>query len=336
MLEIKVQGLKGFLIKWEVDIGALTIDLLMNVLAKEVQWSSRQCGRLWFFDKNLGEDVRLVNDRQLLDMFSMYKAEMCCQVLLGVFDNSVSTADDYAELEPLCVIPPDDDQPSQVNPPQKPEAPEPKKHNIEAPEPTKNMLEPTEATTKEPDFEPAREPDMFDNEEEYVGVDDEHIYISVPPAQPTTNATATHPVDDNSDYIPAEGGVPLEAEVNDADPQEINVLHDPENPNIVKGALFPDIIAFRKAVRHYAVITGFEFADVKTDKTRFIAKCKAEGCPWRIHASRIYDGKTIEVQSVSFLFFYSKLSVVYFCNMYWILLQIKVLPAEHKIGVLAG
>ena len=52
---------------------------------------------------------------------------MCCQVLLGVFDNSVSNADDYAELEPLCVIPPDDDQPSQVNPPQKPEAPEPKK-----------------------------------------------------------------------------------------------------------------------------------------------------------------------------------------------------------------
>jgi len=44
------------------------------------------------------------------------------------------------------------------------------------------MPEPTETTAKEPDFEPTREPDMFDNEEEYVGVDDEHIYISVPPA----------------------------------------------------------------------------------------------------------------------------------------------------------
>jgi hypothetical protein len=31
-------------------------------------------------------------------------------------------------------------------------------------------------------------------------------------------------------------------------------------------------------VRHYAVIIGFELADVKTDPTRFIAKCKAEGC----------------------------------------------------------
>ena len=73
----------------------------MNVLAKEVQWSSNQCGRLWFFDKNLGEDVRLVNDSHLLDMFAVYKAEMCCQVL-GVFDNAVSTADDYAELERRC------------------------------------------------------------------------------------------------------------------------------------------------------------------------------------------------------------------------------------------
>jgi hypothetical protein len=45
----------------------------------------------------------------------------------------------------------------------------------------------------------------------------------------------------------------------------------------VKGVLFPDIIAFRKAMRHYVVITGFEFADLKTDPTRFIARCKAEG-----------------------------------------------------------
>ena len=69
---------------------------------------------------------------------------------------------------------------------------------------------------------------------------------------------------------------------------------------------------------------------MKTGPIRFIARCKAEGCPWRIHALRIYDGKTIEVQPVSFLFFYSKLSVVYFCDMYSILLQIKVLPAEHN------
>jgi len=141
------------------------------------------------------------------------------------------------------------------------------------------------------DLELVREPDLFDNEE-YVGADDEHLYIPIPPRQPPTIKNAK-PVDENSDHVDADGGVPLEAEVDDADPQEIHVFHDPENPKIIKGQLFPDIVSFRKAVRHYAVTKGFEFAKVKTDPTRFVAKCAAEGCPWRIHASRIYDRKTI-------------------------------------------
>jgi len=90
--------------------------------------------------------------------------------------------------------------------------------------------------------------------------------------------------------------VPLEAEVNDADPQEFNVIHDPEHPNIVKGALFPNIVTFRKAIRHFAVRRGFEFRDLKTYPTRFIAKCAHQGCPWRIHASIVWDKKTVEIK----------------------------------------
>jgi len=63
----------------------------------------------------------------------------------------------------------------------------------------------------------------------------------------------------------------------------------------VKGKLFPDILAFRKVIRHYAVTKGFALTDLKIDPTKFIARCKAEGCPWRIHASRIHDRKTIKV-----------------------------------------
>ena len=73
------------------------------------------------------------------------------------------------------------------------------------------------------------------------------------------------------------------------------MIHDPEHPNIEKGSLFLDIVTFRKAVRHYAVKRGFEFTDLKTDKTRFIAKCAHTRCPWRIHASRVNGTKTIEV-----------------------------------------
>ena len=41
--------------------------------------------------------------------------------------------------------------------------------------------------------------------------------------------------------------------------------------------------------------SGFEFAGLKINKTRFIAHYAAEGCPWRIHASTIFDKKTIKV-----------------------------------------
>ena len=75
---------------------------------------------------------------------------------------------------------------------------------------------------------------------------------AVPANNHTTSANVDDYVDDAADFdgvADAEGGVPLEAEVNDADPQEVHVIHDPENPKIEKGERFPDIVAFRKAVR---------------------------------------------------------------------------------------
>jgi hypothetical protein len=116
-------------------------------------------------------------------------------------------------------------------------------------------------------------PNIFDNEEEYVGANDEHMYISIAPAQLSMNATvdSSVPTNDANEYAAAEGAIPPEEEVTDVDPDEIRVLHDPKNPRIEKGALFPDIITFRKAVRHYAVKIGFEFArGIKTDPTSLL------------------------------------------------------------------
>jgi hypothetical protein len=84
----------------------------------------------------------------------------------------------------------------------------------------------------EPKLEHDREPDMFDNEE-YVGVDDELMYMPVPQPQAANNAHATNNAEaaNNADENDAaEGRVPLEAEIDDADPQEVHVIHDPEKP----------------------------------------------------------------------------------------------------------
>jgi hypothetical protein len=213
---------------------------------------------------------------------------MHCEVIVGVFDSCLREADEFAALEPLCVIPAklfaDDNHDNEPN----------SKDN--------HSFLPTDGPPRdaeyplEPELEPDRDPDMFDKDEEYVGVDDEGLYMPVPDTQaannadPANNHTISGNVDDSIDdadefdgVADAEGGVPLEADVNDADPQEVHVIHDPKNLKIGKGERFSDIVAFRKAMRHHAVMTGFELANIITDKIRYIAKCKAEGYPWRIH-----------------------------------------------------
>ena len=273
-VEVKVHGFvtkgsdgrksytKGTVIKWDVEFGSLTLELLVSSIANELNVPSNQLPTVWFFDKRLHEDVRLISEIQMVDVFEMYKEEMGCQLVVGLFDNDA----EFDDLQPLCAIPvevrfeiPNNDF-SIVDEPNSAAA-----NNPEAPEPSTVAANNLEAYTDlEPeqgddvDVEPEREPDIFDNPKEYVGVDDEQIYISVANAQPVNNAYDSidaHPYDENAFAV--------NDEVDDADPLEVHVLHDPENPNIVKGALFPDIIAFRKAIRHHAVKSGLSLLGSK-------------------------------------------------------------------------
>jgi len=298
-LEIKVEAFctidslgrkaytKGSVIKWDVEIGSFSFELLMTSLCNAVKWSRTQCPTAWYYDKRVCEDVRLENQFQMNDIFEMYKDQMRCQIVVGVFDQSVASVDQFDALEPLCVIPPDIGNAiptdSNVN--------QPSSKADDAPK------VPMEAEV-EPELEPDREPDMFDNDEEYVGYDDEGMYMPIPPTQPHSSSQphSNSPPHVSHDAVNDDAhAFPTETEVNDADPEEIHVIHDPEHPKIEKGELFPDIVSFRKAIRHYAVTKGFELAGIKTDPTRYIARCKAERCPWRIHASRLHDKKTIQV-----------------------------------------
>jgi len=136
-----------------------------------VSWSSNQKATIWFFDKTLGEDVMLVDEVQFQNLFEMYKSEMHCELLLVVVNESVWEEHEFDNLEPLCIVPPDMDvapiEPEPVKQPDPPMQPEP---------------------PKQPDPPVQPDPvDIFDNEEEYVGVDDEYMYNPVPPAQPSLN-----------------------------------------------------------------------------------------------------------------------------------------------------
>ena len=98
---------------------------------------------------------------------------------------TIVEVDEFATIDPICLSSPDDNQDAVPNSHENP---------IQVPveQPTANVS-PSINHTAEPDaeaeLEPEREPDIFDNEEEYVGVDDEEMYMPVP--QPPNEHTKT-------------------------------------------------------------------------------------------------------------------------------------------------
>jgi len=65
---------KGRVIKWDVEMGSFSLELLMTNLQNEVKWAPTQSATVWFYHKRLGEDIRLTEEFQLHQMFEMYES----------------------------------------------------------------------------------------------------------------------------------------------------------------------------------------------------------------------------------------------------------------------
>lgn len=70
------------------------------------------------------------------------------------------------------------------------------------------------------------------------------------------------------------------------------------NQQLIVGQEFPDVQSCRRALRDAAISLHFEIQTVKSDKTRFTAKCAAEGCPWRIHAAKLPGVPTFTIRTI--------------------------------------
>ncbi|KAG7568885.1 Zinc finger SWIM-type [Arabidopsis thaliana x Arabidopsis arenosa] len=68
--------------------------------------------------------------------------------------------------------------------------------------------------------------------------------------------------------------------------------------NLVVGMEFSDVLACRRALRDAAIALRFEMQTVKSDKTRFTAKCNSEGCPWRIHCAKLPGVPTFTIRTI--------------------------------------
>ena len=65
------------------------------------------------------------------------------------------------------------------------------------------------------------------------------------------------------------------------------------------GQCFVDASAFRNALRDYAIKGGYVIRRKKNDGKRVTAICATAGCPWRVHASVIPDGRTFMIKTMA-------------------------------------
>ncbi|KAG6530842.1 uncharacterized protein LOC122046212 [Zingiber officinale] len=65
------------------------------------------------------------------------------------------------------------------------------------------------------------------------------------------------------------------------------------------GQEFADVKSCRRAIRDTAIACHFEIQTVKSDKTRFTARCAAEGCPWRIHAAKLTGVPNFTIRTIN-------------------------------------
>ncbi|XP_023731454.1 uncharacterized protein LOC111879214 [Lactuca sativa] len=64
------------------------------------------------------------------------------------------------------------------------------------------------------------------------------------------------------------------------------------------GSKFENVVDFRRALNHYAVINELNYYIQKSDPTRFTARCENLECEWRLHASITQDAVTFEVKKM--------------------------------------
>lgn len=68
--------------------------------------------------------------------------------------------------------------------------------------------------------------------------------------------------------------------------------------SLMIGQEFPDVETCRRALKDIAIALHFDLRIVKSDRSRFIAKCSKEGCPWRVHVAKCPGVSTFTIRTL--------------------------------------
>ncbi|XP_058092845.1 uncharacterized protein LOC131239257 [Magnolia sinica] len=93
---------------------------------------------------------------------------------------------------------------------------------------------------------------------------------------------------------------PISSTIAPADPiRQLRLTNTGEKATIGVGQEFDSAHDFRDALRKYSMAKSFVCIFVRNESGRLHAKCKADGCPWRIHASKVKSTQKLRVRSLT-------------------------------------
>lgn len=68
--------------------------------------------------------------------------------------------------------------------------------------------------------------------------------------------------------------------------------------SLIIGQEFPDVETCRRTLKEIAIALHFDLRIVKSDRSRFIAKCSKVGCPWRVHVAKCPGVPTFTIRTL--------------------------------------
>ena len=139
-------------------------------------------------------------------------------------------------------------------------------------------------------------------ENEYVGVDEEGLYLKIKHVLDLTVVACNK----KQDYVPEdEDEHEDEDEVSEDDEEFVRAAHgepityDKEDPPMTVGSSYPNMYEFKVALSQHAIKHEFEYNTVKSAPHRCTVYCSRkveDKCPWRLHASSRSRSCTVVVR----------------------------------------
>ncbi|PPD78823.1 hypothetical protein GOBAR_DD24231 [Gossypium barbadense] len=121
--------------------------------------------------------------------------------------------------------------------------------------------------------------------------------VGVPIVAPANAALGmTDAIDDVDMYMPNETPI---------DCMPINIIEHHKAAQVWENTIsgvdqrFNSFNEFREALHKYSIAHGFAYRYKKNDSHRVTVKCKAQGCPWRIYASRLSTTQLICIKKMN-------------------------------------